>query len=49
MIAAPKDQNFIAGPLKTRKQIRVTWIKIHEDYTSSMNDVALLKLGKETI
>ena len=37
---------FAFGTFCTRKQIKVSKIVVHEDFTSSMNDIALLKLGE---
>ena len=36
----------LIGPFYTRKQIKVSKIVVHESFTNSMNDIALLKLGK---
>ena len=33
--------------LLTRRQIRVDKILVHEDFTNSTNDIALLRLGKK--
>ena len=35
--------------LHIRRQIRVTKVLIHENFTDSMNDVALLQLGKKDL
>ena len=34
------------GPCYTRKQIRVSKVLVHENFTDSLNDIALLRLGK---
>ena len=33
---------------KFRKQIRISKILIHENFTGSINDIALLRLGRKT-
>ena len=33
----------------TRRQIRVNKVIVHESFAASVNDIALLKLGKKTI
>ena len=35
------------GPCYTRKQIRVSKVLVHENFTDSLNDIALLRLGKK--
>ena len=33
----------------TRRQIRVSKVLIHENFTDSVNDIALLRLGKNSL
>ena len=33
----------------TRRQIRVSKVLVHENFTDSANDIALLQLGKENL
>ena len=35
--------------LYTRRQIRVSKVIVHENFTTSVNDIALLKLGKKNL
>ena len=46
MTVTTLDQYLYISLLSTRRQIRVSKMLIHENFTDSANDIALLKLGK---
>ena len=40
-------RSLIVGALHYRKQIRVSKIIVHQNFNDALNDIALLRLGKQ--
>ena len=45
----PKRFKIFICPIFTRKQTRVSKILVHENFTDTANDIALLRLGKRDL